>query len=492
MLFNTFEFFVFFPIVTLLYYILPFKSRWLWLLMASCYFYMAFVPIYIAILGGTIVIDYFAGIYIEKHIGAKRKWLLIISLISNITVLFVFKYYNFFIDNINGLFNLNSADSSLPYLSILLPIGLSFHTFQAMSYTIEVYRGTQKAEKHFGIYALYVMFYPQLVAGPIERPQNILHQFHEHKKFNYQNLSSGLKLMAWGLFKKVVIADRLASLVNEVYSNPTNYTSLPLIITTFFFTIQIYCDFSGYSDIAIGAAKTMGFDLMKNFNRPYAAQTISDFWNRWHISLSSWFKDYLYIPLGGNRVKIPRLYFNLMIVFIISGFWHGANWTFIIWGTIHGFYLIVALLTKEFREKISIKLGFNKWPRVLNLANIFITFILVSFAWIFFRATTIHDALYIAKNAIMGLPHDLLSVLKNDNLQRLNLLYLGNDMISFTLLIVPILILQVIQFLQHKLKRGNILASQPVLIRMTGYSVLILSIILFGKFGSLNFIYFQF
>ena len=336
------------------------------------------------------------------------------------------------------------------------------------------------------------MFYPQLVAGPIERPQNILHQFHEHKKFNYQNLSSGLKLMAWGLFKKVVIADRLASLVNEVYSNPTNYTSLPLIITTFFFTIQIYCDFSGYSDIAIGAAKTMGFDLMKNFNRPYAAQTISDFWNRWHISLSSWFKDYLYIPLGGNRVKIPRLYFNLMIVFIISGFWHGANWTFIIWGTIHGFYLIVALLTKEFREKISIKLGFNKWPRVLNLANIFITFILVSFAWIFFRATTIHDALYIAKNAIMGLPHDLLSVLKNDNLQRLNLLYLGNDMISFTLLIVPILILQVIQFLQHKLKRGDILASQPVLIRMTGYSVLILSIILFGKFGSLNFIYFQF
>jgi alginate O-acetyltransferase complex protein AlgI len=323
--------------------------------MASCYFYMAFVPIYIAILGGTIVIDYFAGIYIEKHIGAKRKWLLIISLISNITVLFVFKYYNFFIDNINGLFNLDSADSSLPYLSILLPIGLSFHTFQAMSYTIEVYRGTQKAEKHFGIYALYVMFYPQLVAGPIERPQNILHQFHEHKKFNYQNLSSGLKLMAWGLFKKVVIADRLASLVNEVYSNPTNYTSLPLIITTFFFTIQIYCDFSGYSDIAIGAAKTMGFDLMKNFNRPYAAQTISDFWNRWHISLSSWFKDYLYIPLGGNRVKIPRLYFNLMIVFIISGFWHGANWTFIIWGTIHGFYLIVALLTKEFREKISIK-----------------------------------------------------------------------------------------------------------------------------------------
>ena len=260
------------------------------------------------------------------------------------------------------------------------------------------------------------------------------------------------------------------------------------------YTFQIYFDFSGYSDMAIGLARMMGFRFPENFDSPYSSSSITEFWRRWHITLGAFMRDFLYIPLGGNRVSNKwRLYFNLWLVFLVSGLWHGANWTFIIWGTIHGFYLIVALLTKEFREKISKKLGFNKWPRVLNLANIFITFILVSFAWIFFRATTIHDALYIAKNAIMGLPHDLLSVLKNDNLQRLNLLYLGNDMISFTLLIVPILILQIIQFLQHKLKRGNILASQPVFIRMTGYSVLILSIILFGKFGSLvdNAIYYS-
>jgi D-alanyl-lipoteichoic acid acyltransferase DltB (MBOAT superfamily) len=315
MLFNSIEFLVFFPIVTIGYFLLPHKFRWLWLLVASCYFYMAFVPIYMVILGFTIIVDYYAGIFIEQSEGSRRKWFLVMSLIANIGVLAVFKYYNFINENITWLFKGFALQNPIPYLEILLPIGLSFHTFQAMSYTIEVYRGNQKAERHFGIYSLYVMFYPQLVAGPIERPQNVLHQFHEEHYFDYKNVTNGLKLMAWGMFKKVVIADRLAAMVGQVYDHPQGYTGLPLIIATCLFSIQIFCDFSGYSDIALGSAQVMGFELMKNFDRPYFSKTISEFWRRWHISLSTWFRDYLYISLGGNRVSKWRREVNLFIVF---------------------------------------------------------------------------------------------------------------------------------------------------------------------------------
>ncbi len=492
MLFNTFEFLIFFPIVTLVYYLLPFKSRWFWLLMASCYFYMAFIPVYILILGGTIVIDYCAGILIEKSEGRNRKVLLIISLISNVAVLMVFKYFNFFNDNVTNIFHHFGNQNPIPYLNILLPIGLSFHTFQAMSYTIEVYRGNQKAEKHFGIYALYVMFYPQLVAGPIERPQNILHQFHEKKTFNVTQVSSGLKLIVWGLFKKMVIADRLSAVVSEIYSQPHAYSSFPLIIATFFFTIQIYCDFSGYSDIAIGAARCMGYNLMENFRIPYFSSSISEFWKRWHISLSSWFKDYVYIPLGGNRVKVSRVYFNLFIVFLLSGFWHGANWTFIIWGALHGFYLIVGLLAKPYTSNLSTALFGNKFPKFRNVISIFITFILVSFAWIFFRASNISDALYIAKTTVIGLPGDLIQVLRNDNLQRLKLLFLGYDKLNLLFLLAPIALLFFVQLKQYKLGRRNIIAKKPLYLRLTCYTFLIVSILFFGKYGSLDFIYFQF
>ncbi|MEI9935338.1 MAG: MBOAT family O-acyltransferase [Ferruginibacter sp.] len=302
---------------------MPHKFRWILLLTASCIFYMAFVPVYILILIFTIINDYIAGIIIENAQNKKRKLFLVLSIVSNVGVLAFFKYYNFFIENVNALLHsLHVTTYSVPLLSILLPIGLSFHTFQAMGYTIEVYRGNQKAERHFGIYALYVMFYPQLVAGPIERPQNLLHQFWEKHSFSSQRLLDGLRLMLWGFFKKVVIADRLALYVNAVFNFPGNYHYLNLIIATLFFTIQIYCDFSGYSDIAIGAAKTMGFDLMTNFNRPYFSKNIQEFWAKWHISLSTWFKDYLYIPLGGNRVKVSRMYLNIAIVFLVSGLWH--------------------------------------------------------------------------------------------------------------------------------------------------------------------------
>ena len=341
----------------------------------------------------TIIIDYWAGILIEKETNnKKRKLLLIISLVSNIGVLAVFKYYNFLNENLTVLTHFFGIENKIPYLRILLPIGLSFHTFQAMSYTFEVYYGRQKAEKHFGIYALYVMFYPQLVAGPIERPQNILHQFHEKQYFSYENFITGMNLIAIGLFKKIVIADRLSIYVNQVYNDINNASSISAFLAVCFFSIQIYCDFSGYSDIARGTAKIMGYDLMINFNRPYSAESIAEFWSKWHISLSTWFRDYLYIPLGGNRVKKWRWIYNLSIVFVLSGLWHGANWTFLIWGALHAFYLIFAILTKQYRSWFSFS---NK--TINKLVNSLVVFSLVTFAWIFFRAENFAKAILVIK-----------------------------------------------------------------------------------------------
>lgn len=476
MLFNSIEFVFFFIIVTSLFFILPHKYRWFLLLVSSCYFYMAFVPVYILILGFTIVIDYFAGIYLEETKGAKRKWLLIVSLIANIGVLAVFKYYNFFNDNLTTLLYGAGYQNPIPYLSILLPIGLSFHTFQAMSYTIEVYRNHQKAERNFGIYSLYVMFYPQLVAGPIERPQNLLHQFYEKHSFNYARINEGMKLMLWGFFKKLVIADRLAIFVDSAYNYPEQQTGLTLIMATIFFAIQIYCDFSGYSDIAIGTARVMGFKLMTNFNRPYFSRNISEFWKRWHISLSTWFKDYLYISLGGNKVSIPRWYFNLFFVFLVSGFWHGANWTFIIWGAINGFYLVFALLTDKFSTRLVHVTGLNKHKKLLSFFNIIITFLLACFAWIFFRANSVKDAwLIIRKMATFSGP----------------LHYENPSMLIFSFLGIGMLFLYELKHEYFK-NSFSLLNNQHWLVRNMTYAVLIILILLIGVFDGGQFIYFQF
>ncbi|MBK9479823.1 MAG: MBOAT family protein [Bacteroidetes bacterium] len=486
MLFNSIDFILFFLVVTPLYFLLPFKFRWLMLLLASCYFYMAFVPIYILILGATIVIDYFAGIWIERSSGRQRKLLLVLSLISNIGVLAVFKYYNFLNENFSLLTHSLGFQNPIPYLSILLPIGLSFHTFQAMSYTIEVYRGNQKAEQHFGIYSLYVMFYPQLVAGPIERPQNILHQLKEEHKFNYTNATQGLKLMAWGMFKKVVIADRLATMVNEVYDHSELYTGIPLIIATVFFAFQIYCDFSGYSDIAIGAARVMGINLMLNFNRPYSALSISEFWGKWHISLSTWFRDYLYIPLGGNRVAVPRWYFNLFCVFLLSGLWHGASWNYIIWGALHGFYLVFALLTQKYRDAISKAVGLKQNALLYSLVQRLITFILVAFAWIFFRAKTFASASYIVSHLLDFAPNF-------SNFDTVKLVYLGKDSGTFLTALVFIALLQWIEKKQAEPANVNLFSNRSLPLRWTFYLLLMLSICLFGVFHTnAEFIYFQF
>jgi len=487
MLFNSFQFLLFFPTATLLYFLLPYRFRWQLLLLASCLFYMAFIPWYIVILIVTILIDYFAGLWLDKPdlSPARRKMVLAISIVSTCLVLFVFKYYNFFNTNFAAIAQLLHWNYSLGALKIILPIGLSFHTFQSLSYVVEVYRGNQKAERHFGIYALYVMFYPQLVAGPIERPQNLLHQFYAKHTFEYQRVTDGLKLMVWGLFKKVVIADRLSIAVNQVYGSPRDYTGWPLIVATIFFAFQIYCDFSGYSDIAIGAAQVMGYRLMDNFNRPYFSKSIAEFWKRWHISLSTWFRDYLYIPLGGSRTKTWRWQFNLFITFLVSGFWHGANWTYVIWGGINGFYLICSLWTKNFRQSFCNAIGLDRFPTFHKYLRIGITFSLVCIAWIFFRANSIEDAWYILTHLVQGLQRGIHGSGSHG---------VGLKLYRYELAvgIIAVCLMEFIHTIQRHRRIRHMLVDRPWWFRWSLYYAICFSIIYFGVFEQVQFIYFQF
>ncbi len=402
MLFNSLQFAIFFPVVTLLYFWLPQRGRVPLLLLASCYFYMAFVPKYILILFVLILVDYLAGLLLEAAPPARRKLVLVVSLCANVGMLAFFKYFNFLNENLAALSSLAGWPYAVPGLKIILPIGLSFHTFQSMSYTIEVYRGRFKAERSLLHFATYVMFYPQLVAGPIERPQNLLHQFRERHPVDWSRIGDGLRLMATGLFKKIVIADRAAILVNTVYASPADFTGRQLLIATWFFAIQIYCDFAGYSDIARGAARVMGIELMNNFNRPYFARSIAEFWRRWHISLSTWFRDYVYFPLGGNRHGLARMCVGLAIVFLISGLWHGANWTFVVWGALHATFMVVFVLTEAPRHRIA--MAFDGRGRVvMDVLGWLLTLNLVGLAWIFFRAANVHDAFLILRTIVTDL-----------------------------------------------------------------------------------------
>ena len=455
------------------------------LLIASCYFYMVLVPSYILILFVLILVDYGAGLYIERSEGKKRKLILVLSLIANIGMLAFFKYFNFIDDNLATLYHTFGWAYPSHNLSIILPIGLSFHTFQSMSYTIEVYRGHHKAEYHLGIYALYVLFYPQMVAGPIERPGNLLHQFHEIRyghtttAFEYQRVADGLKLMIWGLFKKVVIADRLSILVDTVYKNPGEHTGLPLLAATYCFAIQIYCDFSGYSDIALGAAQVMGIKLMTNFNRPYYAKSISEFWKRWHISLSTWFRDYLYIPLGGNRVVTWRWYFNSFFVFLVSGLWHGASWAFVVWGGLHGFYLVTSLWTENLRKRVVDFFKLDRMPVLHRYVQIAITFHLVLLGWVFFRARTLDDAFYILRHMF-------------DFGGQAHLLSLGLNGTEWIVAIVAIVIMETVHMMQRRAHVRHVLTAKPAMLRWSLYVATLLFILVYGKFTSHDFIYFQF
>lgn len=431
---------------------------------------------------------------IENSKDRRRKLFLIASIVANVGVLAVFKYYNFFTSNINELLHsMHITVTSVPLLKILLPIGLSFHTFQAMSYTIEVYRGKQKAERHFGIYALYVMFYPQLVAGPIERPQNVLHQFHEEKFFDYNSAVSGLRLMMWGMFKKVVIADRLTELTDPVFNNPHSYPPITLVLATIFFSFQIYCDFSGYSDIALGSARVMGFKLMKNFDRPYSSKSISEFWSRWHISLSTWFRDYLYISLGGNRVSVPRWFFNLFFVFLVSGFWHGANWTFVVWGALHGFYLIAAIVIQKAKAKLFGAPDKKEKSALENSLNIIITFVLVAVAWVFFRANTIADAVYIIGRFPFAF-NDIVRIYKTHDAEFMNIWDI-NEFLTIKRLAFAFFLIVLLEFIQLAQQKFNLirkLYNTPVYFRWLMYYSLIYMIISYGVFKNHQFIYFQF
>jgi D-alanyl-lipoteichoic acid acyltransferase DltB (MBOAT superfamily) len=348
MLFNSFPFAIFLPLVFFLYWGIPHKYRWVILLIASCYFYMSWNIKYIILIFLTTVVAYFCAILVEKSESRLKKkiWLIFSSIIC-LGILVVFKYFNFFSDTVIRLLQAISIPVHSVTLKVLLPVGISFYTFQTLSYIIDIYKGNQKAERHFGIFALYVLYFPQLVAGPIERPGNLIPQFKDPKTFDCDMAISGFKLMVIGFFKKLIIATLMAKYVDAVYTNVTGYSGFAFILATLFFSFQIYCDFSGYSDIARGTSKLMGIDLMVNFNIPYLSKSFKEFWNRWHISLSSWLRDYVYIPLGGSRVSKWKHQRNLMITFLLSGLWHGSNYTFIIWGGLHGFFLIAEDFLKK-------------------------------------------------------------------------------------------------------------------------------------------------
>jgi D-alanyl-lipoteichoic acid acyltransferase DltB (MBOAT superfamily) len=489
MSFNSLQFLIFFPIVTFLYFALPFKLRWAMLLIASSIFYMAFIPAYILILFFTITVDYLAGLLIDGARAKRRKFFLIASIISNVGVLGFFKYFNFISNNLTHAAHALGWQQSLPVLSLALPIGLSFHTFQAMSYTIEIYRGNQKPEKHFGIFALYVMFYPQLVAGPIERPQNLLHQFYERHYFDYQRVVGGLKLMLWGMFKKIVIADRLAVFVDQVYNQPTSYQGIPLTLATVFFALQVYTDFSAYSDIAIGAAQVMGFRLMTNFNRPYSAKSIADFWRRWHISLTTWFRDYVYLPLVTNQGGRGRLYSSIFLTFLISGIWHGARWTFVAWGALNGLYILVSIWTRNIRRKLRNTLGLERWPRLHASLQITITFSLVCFAWIFFRANSLSDAYYIVRHLFTGVRHFLSNLWLKETWA--NVLP-GQPRSYFLIAGLSIIFMGFIHLIQPHRSIRLMFSEKPIYFRWAMYYALILSIFFLGEFQARQFIYFRF
>jgi alginate O-acetyltransferase complex protein AlgI len=494
MLFNSLQFAIFFPIVTLLYFALPHRRRGAMLLLASCLFYMAFVPAYIGILAVTILIDYVAGIRIEATTGRRRRLWLVLSIASTCAVLFVFKYFDFFNDTIALAARAMGMAYAVPALQLLLPVGLSFHTFQSLSYVIEVYERRQTAERDFGVYALYVMFYPQLVAGPIERPQHLLHQFREEHRFDYARVVAGLQLMAWGLVKKIVVADRLAELANRVYDAPRGFTGLPLITGTIAFAFQIYCDFSGYSDIAIGSAQVMGFTLMKNFDRPYTARSIAEFWRRWHISLSTWFRDYVYIPLGGRRAARPRWYANLFVTFLVSGLWHGARWTFVVWGALHGAYLILGLVSADARARVRAASDLERHPALLRISQTTVTFALVGVAWVFFRATTLGDAWYVATHLASGLGAQLASIVARDPAAISSLVFLGIEPSRIALAAAAIVALLVVEHVQGRAPvslRVRIAGARTPL-RWAAYACAVLTIMTFGVFQSARFIYFQF
>ena len=475
MRFNSVHFLIFFPIVVLGYFVVPKKIKNLWLLIASYYFYMSWKPVYALLIFFSTLSTYLRGLAIDKSKSkAGAKAVLAVNIIINIAILFYFKYFNFFIEIITSLVpGLQLQQNN----NLLAVVGISFYTFQSLGYSIDVYRKKVPAEKNFLTYALFVSFFPQLVAGPIERSENLLPQLKKTYKFDYNRVTDGLVLMAWGFFKKMVIADGCGKIVDIVFDNISSYGGLRFMIAAVLFAFQIYGDFSGYSDIAIGAANVIGIKLMKNFDHPYFAQNPVDFWRRWHISLSGWFMDYVYIPLGGSRKGKLRTAFNLMVIFLVSGLWHGANLTYVVWGGINGLYNIIYRFMPKPKNKI----------KRLAPLKILGTFLLVDFSWIFFRAANLSDAVYIVKNLGGVIPGLLTKGALTARLESVS--FFSNNGVS---LVCCLLFMLAVEMWENKSSIVEKINNSKWPVRWAFYYAVALLILFFGNFGKSRFIYFQF
>ncbi len=487
MLFNSLSFAVFFPTVFIAYYLVPSRFKNVLLLIASCFFYMMFVPKYILILFALITADFYLAQALEKREGLQRKLFLAVSVVANLGTLIFFRYFNFLNENIALLAHVIHWNYSPLLLSIALPLGLSFHVFQSLSYVIEVYRKKYVSEKNYLTYALYVMFFPQLVAGPIERPQHLLPQLNTVHTFDASLARRGLERMLWGFFKKLVIADQLAQIINPLYANLPQ-ESLTLIAIAILFSYQLYCDFSGYSDIAIGSAMMLGYSLSENFNRPYASRSVGEFWRRWHMSLSNWLRDYLYYPLalGFGKVSKGRLYISLFVTFVLIGLWHGANWTFAVFGAMQGIYLIVGSVTEKARKKLHAVLRLEKVQTLHHFFQTLVVFCLISLSFIFFRSETVEKAWWFITTMVSSFHSGfgvraLLSTLTA---------HTGN--IVFYIVILSIILMEVFQYMQETKKTFYFLDARPRALRYGWYYLLASFILMFGYFGAQSFIYFQF
>lgn len=484
MLFNTFEFIFFFIGTVIVYYMLPHKYRWIWLLLGSYYFYYSYEPKLVLLLLASTLIDYFCGIKIyHSKRNSERKLFLFLSIAVNLGLLIFFKYLGFFTETTLQIIrffgievaNIESSTPTREFSRILIPIGISFYTFQTLSYSIEIYRKHIQPERHFGRYALYVSFFPQLVAGPIERAQSFLPQLKNKIKLNPDSVKIGLMLMAWGFFLKMVVADRLGIYVDTVFNKPWEYAGIPLIIGIYFFTFQIYFDFAAYSIIAIGAARVLGFNLMANFKRPFYSKDANEFWGRWHISLMTWLRDYLYRPLV-RGAKLKRGW-ALLIVFVISGLWHGASWNFIIWGTVNGFFLLFEIATRNIRKKITKKLTKYIHPSFFKFAWWFITINFIVCSLIFFRTATLKDT-YIY---FYYLP-------KIDSLYKPVL----DSTFEFILSLALIIIVQVVHYFKPDHKVYELIINKKPIVRWSVYLIFIFVIVFFTSVRKDPFIYFQF
>ena len=467
MLFNSLAFAIFLPIVFFIYWLLPEKYRVFFLFLSSYYFYMSWNVKYVVLILFTSMISYVAAIWIEKTEKKKNRLLLLtLVLVASMGVLFFFKYLDLFqnmMARITGIFGITLHPVTL---QLMLPVGISFYTFQTLSYVIDVYKGEEKAEHNFITYAAFISFFPQLVAGPIERTGNLLPQIKGKKEFSYDQAVFGLKLMAWGFFKKLVVADNLAIYADAVFSDVNYHQGFSLVLATLFFTIQIYCDFSGYSEIAIGTAKLFGVNLMTNFDSPYFSTSLQEFWRRWHISLSSWFRDYVYIPLGGNRKGKVRKALNLLITFTASGLWHGANYTYIMWGLMHG----VGQVVENFFQKK------KRW---------LLTFVYVAAAWVFFRAQSITEAFYIFGHMFTGIGNPVTYFING-------FMELGIKMVDGIALVAAVGLLGVYDYLSLKKNPLMMLNKLPKWGRTVIYYSFLLFVLLFASFNSKEFVYFQF